>query len=943
MDLKIILIFIALIALFIPSQTLAENATFTENAMEAIEKLSSSKQKNFKIKSQVREFVPIPGLALEEITERLAPDEEVYFLIQFDDIPDLNQKKALQAKGINLHHYVTGNTYVASSKVSNVQVAESVDNFLSASPLNPTDKISLNVQEERVPDWAKYFPSLTEAAVPDKAVLTVHFHKNVKIEKAIETIKTLGGEVVGTIPLIPTVSAAFDTNKIKNIAQENTVLFIDFVEPPLETENNLVRDGAQVTPLSNPPYGLSGAGIRVLVYDGGVVDSHVDFGSRILETDPGLYVGLHATHVAGTLGGDGSNSDGADTAGNQNRGTPRQWAGMAPEVNFRSFGLSGSGAGLLYDNPGDIQNDFTTAINNGIDLATMSLGQPVTRLTPLDCDLHGDYTTTSILLDEIVRGGISNQPLKFTKSGGNQRDPLAFGLPPPCGDFGTINSPATAKNPIVVGAITSTNHEITSFTGFGPTDDGRLKPDVVAPGCNDLNNEIKSPGFGDILSGGILNPGDTRNNYRFMCGTSMATPAVAGIVSLMTEQWQVTRVNNPLQPHTAKAILIHTAIDLVEQGPDYRTGWGAVNAKAAIDLIITDETEHIINIDSVDDGFRNFYALDSDGTEDVKVTLVWDDPAATPGATTALVNDLDVRLEDPTGVIYEPYILDGANPQNAATKGDDSINNVEMVIGNAKAGTWKIAVVGSSVPFGPQPYTLIVPPPTTPPQPVVDTTLEKSVFPSKVETNEVVTYTYNETNIGTVPISSPNVHDPDCTPVFQSGDINSNGIFDPGESWIYECQKSFISEGIFTNTAVGSNQTSTASVEVGDCLIATATYGSPMAYEVQKLREIRDNVLLETESGSTFMTSFNAVYYSFSPTIADWERQNETFKEFIKITITPLLSSLSILNFVQINSEVEMLGYGIAVILLNIGMYFVLPIFASIKLKGFYDSRKNRV
>jgi len=111
----------------------------------------------------------------------------------------------------------------------------------------------------------------------------------------------------------------------------------------------------------------------------------------------------------------------------------------------------------------------------------------------------------------------------------------------------------------------------------------------------------------------------------------------------------------------------------------------------------------------------------------------------------------------------------------------------------------------------------------------------------------------------------------------------------------------------------------------GGCLIATATFGSELAPQVQQLREIRDNSLLQTESGRSFMESFNQFYYSFSPTIADLERENPIFKEAVKLTITPLLSSLSLLNYVDMDSESEVLGYGISLILLNVGMYFVLP------------------
>ena len=113
--------------------------------------------------------------------------------------------------------------------------------------------------------------------------------------------------------------------------------------------------------------------------------------------------------------------------------------------------------------------------------------------------------------------------------------------------------------------------------------------------------------------------------------------------------------------------------------------------------------------------------------------------------------------------------------------------------------------------------------------------------------------------------------------------------------------------------------------EKGGCLIATATFGTEMAPQVQFLREIRDNIVLQTESGTSFMTAFNQFYYSFSPTIADYERENPVFKEGVKLALTPLLASLTLLQFADIDSESEMLGYGIGVILLNVGIYFAIP------------------
>ena len=131
-----------------------------------------------------------------------------------------------------------------------------------------------------------------------------------------------------------------------------------------------------------------------------------------------------------------------------------------------------------------------------------------------------------------------------------------------------------------------------------------------------------------------------------------------------------------------------------------------------------------------------------------------------------------------------------------------------------------------------------------------------------------------------------------------------------------------------------SSQQQSSSSEGGGCLIATATFGSEMAPQVQFLREIRANTVMSTQSGTAFMTGFNQFYYSFSPYVADYERENPVFKEIVKVTLTPMLTSLTLLNYVDVDTEEEMLGYGISLILLNIGMYFVAPAAAIIAIKN---------
>ncbi len=124
-------------------------------------------------------------------------------------------------------------------------------------------------------------------------------------------------------------------------------------------------------------------------------------------------------------------------------------------------------------------------------------------------------------------------------------------------------------------------------------------------------------------------------------------------------------------------------------------------------------------------------------------------------------------------------------------------------------------------------------------------------------------------------------------------------------------------------TSTNESSENKSSEEGGGCLIATAAYGSELSPQVQLLREIRDNQLMNTESGSAFMSTFNNVYYSFSPIIADMERENPMFKEAVKLSLTPMLSSLAIME--NANSESEVLGLGLSVIMLNIGMYLGVP------------------
>ena len=174
------------------------------------------------------------------------------------------------------------------------------------------------------------------------------------------------------------------------------------------------------------------------------------------------------------------------------------------------------------------------------------------------------------------------------------------------------------------------------------------------------------------------------------------------------------------------------------------------------------------------------------------------------------------------------------------------------------------------------------------------------------------------------------------------GDLQDNGWFFTSKSgnkidgrYIFATEPSASKNDLIFS--IGDNTADNIEIknteEGGGCLIATAAFGSELSSQVQFLREIRDSTVLQTESGTSFMAGFNQFYYSFSPIVADYERENSVFKEVVKITLTPLLTSLTLLQYADIDSESEMLGYGIGIILLNIGMYFVAPAILIMKVK----------
>ena len=653
--------------------------------VDSSEEASPPEKKTRPIKLKSRTFIPgksdvvkIQADVANSADTSAAADARVHILVQLDRIPGDEEKATLEEQGIKLLSYVPDYAWVASVPVPALEETSSnpMVNWLGG--LELADKVSTDILEGDFGDW-HYIAERDEVAV------VVHIHKDIQLSAGREAVVQHGGEVRNEVQSIHSLTAHVPRNSLQALAQDDRISYVETAMPAL-TETNDGQQAAdnidvlQPAPYTvAPTYSLDGSGVDVLVYDSGQVDDHIDFGTRLVHGDADS-VSSHSTHVAGTVAGDGTNSAAQG-------GSALEWHGVAPGATVISYGTGWSGGTLFYTDVGDVESDWDDAKNiHGADIGTASLSSNI-YLNGYACSLYGDYGAASELMDEIVRGSLG-EPYIATWAAGNERNggTCAF-------NYSSTSPPAGAKNPIHVGASNSNDSSMTTFSSWGPTDDGRLKPTITASGCeNGDDNGITSTDIGDT--------------YSDKCGTSMATPGVAGIIALMLEQYRDTYASSDeFLPSTAKAILINSAIDAGDVGPDYGFGYGLVDAQAAVDTIIDGRfREATLNAN----GEEHEYAIRViGGTSLLQVSLAWDDPAAAAYSANALVNDLDIELISPTDVVHQAWVLDPANPVTAATTGTDTLNNQEQVtVNNPEVGVWRVRVTGSVVPTTPQQYSL---------------------------------------------------------------------------------------------------------------------------------------------------------------------------------------------------------------------------------------------
>lgn len=428
------------------------------------------------------------------------------------------------------------------------------------------------------------------------------------------------------------------------------VRYIHMISAPTVVENLQSTTNHRINTINNEYKSgihFDGTGVSVAEGDDGTVGPHIDFKGRLFDhtTSNG---GTHADHVGGIIAG-GGNFD-PTTSGNAR------------------------GADLhVYNNYNNLSDAPTDYDNFGVRITSNSLGQ----------GCNAGYNSDAQDADILIR---SKPSLMSVHSAGNSGGGSCGGVPQ--GYYTITGGYKAGKNVLAVGNLTKADN-IAGSSSRGPAEDGRIKPDICAVGTN-VYSTLPD------------------NTYDSFSGTSMACPGVAGTLASL---WQAYRSLNggadPLSEYM-KAVVLNTADDLGNEGPDFIYGFGRINARRAYDAMKNNRTF----IDSVNNGGNKNHIINVPAnTQQIKILVYWHDVEGTPGSSVPLVNNINMRLFDPAFTIYNPWVLDHT-PNVAALSAlpirkKDDLNNVEQVtLDNPPAGNYIINVRGQSIPFGPQRYVV---------------------------------------------------------------------------------------------------------------------------------------------------------------------------------------------------------------------------------------------
>ncbi len=557
-----------------------------------------------------------------------------YAIIQFNHLPSQEQKEHLNSIGIKLIDYIPNLAYSAKIPTSIDKTSLKESGIRAFYKMDAQQKMEENLFLNSIPTWAKQTNDLVEV----KVILMDEFPEEI----LFSSLDLLQATVVSEEKGFRSLSLLLPQNNLKELASQEWVMWVEAKPEPVHTENFPGKNTHRSSILQDGNKNLTGKGVAIGVWDGGNVGKHIDFSGHFTQVENAAVV-EHTCHVSGTLVGGGL--------------IDPLTRGMAPESKLYAYNFNGT-----------VETEVQNAINSyGIVITSNSYGGSAT--------CSGDpYSSTARSRDLIVN---TNPQLIHVFSAGNSQTSC------PNGYYTTTGK--AAKNPIVVGAVTS-GEVVTTFTSFGPTLDKRIKPDITTVGMDVYSTKSK-----DL--------------YQSMSGTSMACPGMAGTAAQIVQRYRQLNANaNPIAS-LVKALVCNNAKDLGNAGPDYKYGYGRLNALRAVKAI----EQNLYAINTVANGSVKTITINvPSGISQLKVLLCWNDPAAAANASIALVNDLDLEVMTPSNTTYYPWVLDGMDPSAVATRMVDDLNVMEQVtISTPVAGSYTLKVKGTAVTTNPtQQYAL---------------------------------------------------------------------------------------------------------------------------------------------------------------------------------------------------------------------------------------------
>ncbi|MBN9657338.1 MAG: S8 family serine peptidase [Acidobacteria bacterium] len=518
---------------------------------------------------------------------------------------------------------------------------------ISIFDLNPSDKISIYLRGASSAKWAD--AEWQGRPAVDVAVL---LFSDVDVDDAANRARGQGWGILGQSGWQHRITLRIARDDLNRLAALDFVRHIQPTAPsPVEFDNIWSAQLMEADKVNTGAGGVTGNGVKVGIWDGGTVSPLADFTGRLKFLEP-QFAGAHATHVAGTLAGDGA--------------TDQALRGIAPGALLFS--------GSYYD---DVFEKMRLAVSSsGVQISQNSWGEAIYEDLG-NCEMYGEYTQEEGLVDSLT----VNQNLSLVFSMGNPRTSGECALSSRAG-FYSAGVPASAKNAIAVAAANRLS-DISTFSGFGPTRDGRLKPDVTALGV----------GVRSVAVGGSLTAS----------GTSMAAPAISGMLALLVERLQTKQSESQPKASVLKAILLNSARDVGNPGPDYVFGYGIPNAPAAMATV--DEKRYLVN--RISSGSANHSITVPGGTGTLRVMLVWSDAPGSPESATSLVNDLDLSVSHGDAAPVLPLTLNPRNPGANAQPAVNRRDNVEqVVIQNPAPGEFTATVSAYRIGEGEQEYAL---------------------------------------------------------------------------------------------------------------------------------------------------------------------------------------------------------------------------------------------